>query len=399
MKVTVHEERVFALIDLLMERQRERKYPFNRSDAIVPQAVIPAEIRKKKRTLALFYFFVCVYMRGGIESLQAFKALFRLYADRPWMFEPHEIVSRTEEELSTILKQYVGWDAKTAGKFWRYNAQRLIADWGANPLNLLKGLTDYDEALRRIANARKGSTSVSTVKKTFGLDTKHHGFAGFQAKMVSMLIYFYDWERWLQPRFLYPAPADFHHYRLNIAYKGIVVATDNGAHIRYSEKVSAPYREVLMRYLEERKADPILVADAIWLFSLLMCGNSPATRTKELGDLKPLFRKHGVDEPDWDHGKWLSSRARQDLQQTCGVCALQETCDFAVPSHPYYRKGQFVLRPRRRLPFHKIVDFVEGVSEAPSNGSSRKKSPGGSRAQALFAELPEQKRPPKEDST
>jgi hypothetical protein len=161
--------------------------------------------------------------------------------------------------------------------------------------------------------------------------------------MVSMLLYFYDWEGWLTPRFLYPSPADFHHYRLGIANGVIVVEGD----IRFDEKISAPYREMLMQYLRERNADPIEVSDAIWLYSLLLCGESPATRTKNNRREVPLF-DHGEVTEEWKHDQWLES-VRKGLVRSCGSCVLESTCTYAIPASPYYRKGQVILRPRAPL--------------------------------------------------
>jgi hypothetical protein len=78
MLVTIRKDRMFELIDVLLARLKAKQYPYNKPEAIVPQLVIPKELRRDKRVLALFYFYVCIYMRGGIESLQAFKALIRV---------------------------------------------------------------------------------------------------------------------------------------------------------------------------------------------------------------------------------------------------------------------------------------------------------------------------------
>ncbi len=126
-----------------------------------------------------------------------------------------------------------------------------------------------------------------------------------------------------------------------------------------------------MEYIKSRKADPVEVADAIWLFSLVMCGNSPANvtiqtgaekkaaeekekgrRSKKKKKEKPasLFDHVGLDiDLDWQHEKWIEHHGRKALEQTCFVCPLQKTCDFGIPTRQYYDRGLIIIRPRLKL--------------------------------------------------
>jgi hypothetical protein len=359
MQVTVDKKIVFRLIDTLLARwtAEPKKYPYNRPDAIIPQYLIPGEIRARKETLACFYFYICIYMRGGIESAQAFNAMIRMWREHPTMFDPIHAQWSTPAELQPILKKYVGWDSHAASVNWVENSRRLMRHWEGNPLNLLKGLRNYDEALRRIRNKlQKGD------QRKARLDGR--GFRGFQPKMVSMLIYFYDWERWLEKRFLYPAPADFHNFRLGLNQGAIIVSDCDDGFVRSSEKLSAPWREAVMDYLKARKADPIEVADAIWMYSLVMCGNSPLMNEREakpkvkkkgsriLEPLPEMFEAarlpHRVDEASHQH----IGRFRRALKETCLRCVIAKTCTLAIPSRPYYRKGKLILRPRPKVEGH-----------------------------------------------
>jgi len=345
MKVTVHRDQVFALVDMLLERWQStpKQHPFNLRDAVIPQVVIPPSLRNNKHELACFYFYVCIYMRGGIESLQAFNAMLRMRDAHPDLFKPIYAQWLSALQVQEILKEFVGWDSRQASIHWVENSRRLARKWKGEPLRLIKGLRDYDEALRRIKNKR---TKTELAKA--GEDGA--GFMGFQPKMVSMFLYFMDWEKLLNPRFLYPAPADFHNYRIGLATGAIEVDTAAGQVIRYSEKISAPWREALMAYLKIRRADPVAVADVLWLFSLTMCGNSPATITKEEEDeqeeaMSTLFSNghsgsfHGSATPELLRG----------YQKTCLVCPLATKCRFGIPARPYYRKGVLVLRDRLRV--------------------------------------------------
>jgi len=345
MRVKVNRNAVVELLDVLLARWRTtpRQYPFNRKDAILPQTTLPANLRENKRVLACFYFYACVYMRGGIESLQAFAALVRIWKKYPHLFEPAYAAMLPPDYVQSILKEYIGWDSRAASRYWVENSRRLMQHWSGNPLLLVSGARSYNEALRRVKNKR-------TKRELKEVGLKNGGFLGFQPKMVSMLVYFYDWEGWLKPRFLYPAPADFHNFRLALATEAMIVEGLEDNIIRTSEKISRPWREAVMSYLKARKADPIEVADVLWLFSLLMCGYSPATTTKEINGGGLLFVHAGVAE-EWRVGEW-AIRKRRGFEKTCLVCPFLARCKYGIPSKPYYRKGLLVLRERPKIEEH-----------------------------------------------
>lgn len=355
----------YAMLDKLVDLRLNNKYPFNRPDAIIPQNIIPPEIRNNKRLLACFYFYICIYMRGGIESLQAFNAMIRMWRVHPELFDPLWAQMLDPKVVQPILKKFVGWDSKAASINWVTNSRLLVKNWNADPLNLLKKLRAYDEALRRIRNKR-------TKRDLREAGVGNEGFRGFQPKMVSMLIYFYDWEGWLERRFLYPSPADFHNFRLAIANGALIVKLEPGESLKSNEKLSAPWRRLVMDYLKDRKADPLIVADALWLYSLVLCGNSPMTVSKELKPrIRKIYRKekatgkkvlvqeekvvalfeHSNVKEEWSSTEWAAGKSAR-LKQTCLACVLATTCAYAIPSRPYYRKGKLILNPRPRVERH-----------------------------------------------
>lgn len=347
MQVIVHQGRVFELLDVLLARWKAspKKYPFNRKDAVIPQNIIPEEIRKDTRTLACFYFYACIYMRGGIESLQVFNALIKMWRTYPDLFDPMRAQWWKQSDVQVILKRFIGWDSKAASKNWVENSKRLMRNWGGDPFTLLKGVKDYDEALLRIRNKLKKS-------ELHEAGMHNEGFIGFQPKMVSMILYFYDWEGWLKPRFLYPSPADFHNFRFALA-NGAMEIVPYTRQVRTSEKISAQWREIVMAYMKARRADPVQVSDALWLFSLVMCGNSPATTAHAKHPLerkeRPSLFAFGNVEEQWDHGQSVRARKSLQLRQTCLICPFAATCDYAIPAQPYYRQGILELRPRPKV--------------------------------------------------
>jgi hypothetical protein len=342
MSIFINKEAAYHLFDALLKLWREKSFPFNLPRAVIPQTIIPQNMRNDKSSLANFYFYTCIYMRGGIESLQAFKALLRLYEDDPLLFDPLHAGWRSTEHVEEMLRKYIGWDAKQAARTWVKNSRNIRDHWGGSALNLFKGLDSYDEALRRLRNKRTKRDRIRAGKDG-------HGFYGFQPKMVSMLVYFWDWEGLFKKRFIYPSPADFHNFRLGIAH-GAICFEKRPDSIRPSEALSAPWREAVMRYLREKKEDPVDLADALWLFSLTLCGESPVNvwqskqkkRNRERSDkeesaeLPYIMLGHASVEVNQSQGK------RQRYLRTCGSCPLKRNCYWSIPAGPYYGRGDGV---------------------------------------------------------
>lgn len=371
MDVSIDQATVTATLDVLLGLWQRKEYPYTLPDAVIPQTILPEHLRKNPVVLARFYFYACIYMRGGIQSLQAFRALTRLYEDRPELFDPAIAEQLLPGYVESILAKYVGWDARNAAINWVENSRRLMASWGGNPLNLMKGLTSYNEALRRIRNKR-------TKRDRVAAGSDGHGFRGFQPKMVSMLLYFFDWEGWLDKhgtgRFAYPSPADFHNFRIGFNQEAILLAPMPKS-VRVQEKISAAWRQAIMRYIKERHADPVEVADALWLFSLTVCGNSPLTQTRS--EERPLNGSGMYSRADLPHTPHteivLTPKNRARILATCGRCPLETSCRYAVPANHYYQRGKgkggilrFENRPSIQELFGKTFTAPVMRGEAPA---------------------------------
>ena len=344
-QAVVYQERAFALYGALLWRLRNGIFPFTPDKTVVPQMFIPERLRRDTRKLMLFYFFVCVYMRGSIQSITVFKQLIKMWEDFPELFEPACIVLMPEDILRAIITLYVGWDKENSPRIWKENAHQLLEEWEGDARNLIGGLASYEEALARIRNKR-GKKHVR----------KHRGFKGFREKMVSLFLYFCDWEGLLQPRFIYPSAVDIHHLRLHLS-TGILVVFGKRKKLKYTETLLAPVRETLVAYLRKTRCDPIELADALWLYSILMCGESPVTTTKFMPQYqrdkpgkiaeedrpqRPLFKSDHL--PRFDRLKWLQQpRVRSRILSVCGRCFVRKECKHAIPARPYYSKGDILF--------------------------------------------------------
>lgn len=353
-QVIVDDEAGFGAFDAIIKRWKSspKLFPYDQKGAVIPQTVIPAWVRNDRELLCNFYFYICLYMRGGIESLQAFNAMVKLVTEKPELLDPLYAQHLDQEELRSIIASYIGWDAKAVARFWIENSKRLVRNWDGRASLIFRRLHSYEEALRRIKNKR----TKQEWRHASRIDDRGEGFMGFQPKMVSMLLYFVDWEGLLEKSFTYPTPADFHNFRFGLALR-IMLLRPQPEHLRSTEQLSKPWRDLTIRYLEQRKGrvTPVELADAIWLFSLVLCGNSPLTDHHERADKNGS----GLFAPeDLVHSSvpaLLAPKFRGRLERTCLACPLIDRCELAIPAGPYYQRrgdraapfgGQLYLRGR-----------------------------------------------------
>lgn len=346
MQARTDKKALFWLIDELLVRWRAtpRRYPFNRPDAIIPQTIIPDELRKDQEALAVWYIAVCNQMKGRVASMEAFRGNLRILSKYPWFFNPREVLKNYgPRDLEQVYKEFLPIDKETNARGLLWNYRLLDVHYDGSAIKLIKSLTSYDEAERRLRNKR-------TKRERVAAGSAGEGMFGFQHKMVSMLVYFYDWERWFKKRYPYPSPADIHNFRIGLTSKSLIVEQVEGDTIKDYEGISAPWRKAVMEYIIERGEDPVDVADVLWLFSNLMCGNSPMTHTPR----EEKEADNGMfEEKELPHFngtvQFLHPNYRKDLEETCLNCFLLDKCDYAIPARPYYNKGLIVLRKRPKI--------------------------------------------------
>ena len=136
---------------------------------------------------------------------------------------------------------------------------------------------------------------------------------------------------------------------------------------RVDETLSVEWRNLMMRYLKDREnTTPIELADALWLFSLVLCGESPLTMYREpetvKGQLGPANNPKGNLFPHDVSNMYMSTKKnRMKAKNTCLACPLLKTCTLAIPAGPYYQRkegregawgGQLLLQPRQRIEDH-----------------------------------------------
>jgi len=335
-KIRTHRKRAEAVFGRLLQALQDKEYPYNLPWVTPPQARenLPPSLKLGTREHALFLFCACYYMRGGIESYVAIRALAEIYERYPMLFLPERIDDWQKEKISDILRSVgLGFQASEISRNWVLNFRRLRDEWWSDPTELLRGVKSYKAACARIKNNGK--------KKA-----RHRGFYGFQGKMVSMLIYFLM-DAGFVDRFHFPIPVDFHVLRVVFANRLITTGhapSELNGNGLYIEAVLASVRRLVYRYCRRHRVNPVRLCDAVWLLSYALCAQYPGNLSTT--DKKKKGRKTRIDAVPL---VWSPAQVRT-YERSCGRCPVQRTCTYAIPSANYYIQGKLVIRGPRKTP-------------------------------------------------
>lgn len=313
-----------------------KKYPYDLPEATPPQIRenLPRGLVWGSRQHACFLFTLCYWMRGGIDSHTAIRALTRLYEAIPSIFDPgNELLYSSADLPAEFKKVGLGYNASEIASAWRENWRKIVTEWGSDPRNLFKGISTYEEACARIQ--RRGKS----------------GFKGFQEKMVSMLTYFYM-DAGIIDRWHFPVPVDFHVLRIVFSNEIIVAETENAsANGFYTKRVLGAIRDLFMWYCREYSVDPLTLCEAIWLYSRMQCSKHP-------GNISKVGGRQGRKTPVYAAKTWSKSQTRA-FERTCGVCPLQNSCRWCIPSAKYYIQGRLERRGYREEPLQsRLVPLI-----------------------------------------
>lgn len=272
-----------------------------------------------------FSFASGYYMRGGIKSTTAVRSLGRLYDNFPDLFVAEKAKNFDAKRLSGILRDYnLGYHSGDIGPAWVENARRLVRLWGGDPRNIFVGVSTYEDACKRVANDHRGG-----------------GFIGFQKKMVSMLIVYLVDAGLIEP-FLFPVPVDMHVTRIVVANEIVVPIgpTDENTDLLQGEYLPDLIRETVFEFATDKKANPVILSEALWLLSATICDQNPGNQTRS-GRHAARSTVLTPVEIDW------SETQNESYRNSCGSCPLDPTCRWNIPSAPYYRWAQIMRRGER----------------------------------------------------
>jgi len=280
---------------------------------------------------------------SGIESDVAFNLLRNVYEENPNIFRPEYVVEGkiTPEVITAILDQHrLRYKSIVNGRAWVLNSHRLYNHWGSDPRNLFIGTQTYEELAERVRNKLSGKYT----------GTAQEGMFGFQHKMVCMLAYFLTDASLVKVPYLFPVPVDFHHLRVHLATRMVVVRGEKK--IRYTAKLLKAIRDLSMWYCRHHgltSTNPI--ADAVWLLSKYLCsqypGNASTSSPLKNGANGIVLRRSGKTS----NKKLVWSPADvKAYYRSCGSCPIEEFCEIAIGAGQHYLDARLVLRGPRTSP-------------------------------------------------
>jgi len=343
--ITIHKDHAYPLLDRLLDAYGRSEPPYNLDSVRLPHDPrhMPETLEQGSVDHAVFLFNVCYYMRGGIKSNDAVKRMAKVYDNHPELFNCAYAQSYDAPALETILKNHGLGFQGTVARQWIENARRLQERYEGDPRNIFDGVSTYEQSQELIQN-RSGK-----------------GFVGFQEKMTSMIIYYLMDEGLIKP-FNFPIPVDLHVMRVSIANEMITFTDPYGQPVPhgtnlFTKETLAALRGLYFDYAEERNVNPLRLCDAVWLLSESLCGRYPGNVT-----IEPLGRERRNGRSTYlvPNVVNTTSQAQQKAYAaSCGICPIQETCEYSIPGTQYYIGGNIIVRGRRvRFPVPAVIDTL-----------------------------------------
>lgn len=334
------------MVAAVLELYRNGSDPFDRPSAKLPQdpSHMPQTLVDGSLEHRLFLWRSNYYMRGGMDSNEAFKMLSKLFDWRPEFFDPYYIVQQADiEELrSCLIEVGLKLHQNSIPSFWFENDQRLVDLYEGDPGNIFRDISTYDEACARIQNDGKGG-----------------GFKGFQKKMVSMVIYYFMDAGFIDP-FHFPVPVDLHIARLTLSNEVIkVYGAPPGWDLLAGgrdDRILDIIRDFYMWCATEGGYDPLEMCSALWMYSRLKCSDNVEAVWSVIqeGNRNSVFERI---EPDWHNPTTVRKYMR-----SCGSCVLSSTCKWNFGHAPFYKVGAMWWGdPRLGAPEHAsgLLSFQE----------------------------------------
>jgi hypothetical protein len=370
----IAEKRAREVFAPMLEQYMARGSPFLTVDADRPQAYVPASLKSNPALWARFLFYLCLYMRGGYDSVEAAKRLAQAFLNHPELFD-ERVLGWSEADIQRVMGGFIPIFRERIGRFWLHNSQVLWQYWSGDPRRIFVHARSADESYFRLMGSRyrplskrlqaatRGQLPALTAGSIHDLAV-YEGFLGFREKMTSMLAYFlFDASLMTQLPPL-SAPVDFHHVRIYLQTGMLPVVT--GSVYRY-EQLVAPGIAVA-EYLQRTFSLPMPVyGDIIWLWSKNLCSLAPHNWSRKVQSPTGRVIRESV-VPTW------SKAERRAYERSCGQCAIARWCTKAVSSGPYYTDGRFVLgsrgAPKHVQPLLHNTMFASRRAQPPAGSSS-----------------------------
>jgi hypothetical protein len=387
------------VFDALIKRLSEKGPPYHAAHVPQAQQFLPSNMACGSREQAIFFFMLCLWMRGGVESDTASRFLKEMYEKEPGVFIPDrywdwgpESTQNQVSYMTGILQRYrLGQRVEENAAGWVYNMRKLARFWNSDPRELMKDKPKFKVLARRII----GETGKDGA---FVNEDNPNGFRFFREKMAAMIAYFLM-DAGLVPMFQAPVPVDFHVLRLLVSNSVIRVrdkSIEKAVGIDFMKsRVQALARKTTEWYCKKYRISPVALCDSLWLLSRNLCrfnpGNSGyAADDKRKSVLKAMRTVHddhpvldGMEmdgnvnstaSPDEMTGlegrrRYLGLRREENallkttmvksFKESCGVCPLNGFCRYNISAAAYYTAGMLLPERLRFIPPDGQVSFLD----------------------------------------
>ncbi|PIR41462.1 MAG: hypothetical protein COV31_01140 [Candidatus Yanofskybacteria bacterium CG10_big_fil_rev_8_21_14_0_10_46_23] len=343
------------------------------------------ELRGDPRKMVLFYFFVALFMRGGINSDDPFFSLGILCKIYPEMFEPEEIIRMSSPEIGQKLEEasLIALGGATQGESnhgslamnirehtqnWRNNARCLSEYWEGDPRKIFQGQDNVVSAFNNTVD-------------------RHDRFGGMRLKIFSLLAIWYM-EQELIPKMPCPLPVDFHMIRLFLGLGLIKInkkvwqkfqpgqigseknRVDNGAifkalrgrpAFRVTEQITNSIALWTMGMITKLDLPIYSLSYSIWFKSRTDCSAHIQSQSRNgPNGQRMFFTEEALAQP---------GLIPKNYWEPCADCVFQaDLCRSVVPAFPYYRLGFIV--PIKRKPSFGQQTF-RGISPFPGRRTGK----------------------------
>jgi hypothetical protein len=354
-------KKVFGILN---EVWKERQGIFK--GIVLPQDQWPIT-QSDPKTIANWFFYAALPMRGGIISEAPFTWFWEAQKIYPEMFDPSEIANNWSVEKITQVMTEIGqkmfnpktvskWDAEKFGykmrehvNSWYHNSHVLSEKFDGDARNIFLGVKDFEAAFARIDYKRNNG----------------QGIVGMRRKIFSLFTIWLQ-EKGLIPFFKTPIPVDFHALRIifatNIIKHEAMLKPFQGKEEKHPEQLEKKlgrrvYENLIdeitmwsQKFIAANKFSHLNINPALWCLSRILCARH----------FQNISRDKGMSFVDSEELKNNPQLWPKNYKNPCFFCPIEKFCQWSIPASPYYDWGLLVVLGKR-VPYEQNQLFFPGI--------------------------------------
>lgn len=266
----------------------------------------------------------------------------------PWITKSVILPDRKSDETikqDTVSNNYgdgkVGYKVTEISKHWYANFSALDRHWGGDLRNVFWGVTEFEEAFRRI-----------DYKKN-----EQAGFRGMRRKIFSLLVIWLQ-EKGLIPVFPTPIPFDIHAQRILWATE-ILSKVDRAKPLQLTKKHPKQLAGKLAIRIDDAFVDPVAmwsqkfiaknglshlnINPALWVLGRTLCAEHFQNTSREKATVYVEPEELAKNSHLWP----------KNYKNPCSYCPIEPYCRWSIPDAPHSRWG-LLVRLGPRIPFPKV---------------------------------------------